>query len=64
VTAGTVTVGEGNVLSGVNGNAVVLVANNGTGDVDVLSIADIEAIGVVPALGVASLRVEGYIDAS
>lgn len=62
VAAGAVAVGEGDVLAGVDGDAVVLVADDGAGDVDVFGVADVEAVGVVAALGVAGLRVDGHVE--
>ena len=59
VATGAVAASEGDVSAGVDGEAVVLVVDGGLGDSDVLRVTDIEGIGVVAALGVTILVVDG-----
>jgi hypothetical protein len=59
VATGAVSTGEGDVGTAVHGEAVVLVVNGSAGDGDVLRITDIESVGVVAALGVTILVVDG-----
>lgn len=59
VTTGAVTVGERDVGTGVDGEAVILVLDVGTGDVDAGGRANIESIGVVATLGVTEGIIEG-----
>lgn len=54
-----VSAGEGDVSSRVDGEAVVLVLNNSSGDVDAGGGADIESIGVVSTLGVSQRVIHG-----
>lgn len=58
---GAVATGEGDVSAAVDGEAVVLVVDGGAGDGDVLRVTDIESVGVVAALGVAVLVVDGDV---
>lgn len=53
--------GEGDVGATVDSQAVVLVLNVGARDVDAVGGADIEGVGVVSALRVAILVVNGDI---
>lgn len=61
VTAGAGTAGEVDVLAGVDGDAVVLVLDGGAGDGDVGTLADVETVGVVTALGVTVAVVDGDV---
>lgn len=61
VATGAVAASEGNVSAAVNGEAVVLVVDGGAGDGDVLRVTDIESVGVVAALGVTVLVVDGDV---
>jgi len=61
VATGAVAAGEGNVSTAVDGKAVVLVVDGGAGDGDVLRVTDIEGVGVVAALGVTVLVVDGDV---
>ena len=57
--AGAEAAGEGDVSAAVDGEAVVLVVDGGAGDGDLRRVADVESIGVVAALGVTVLVVDG-----
>ena len=61
VATGAVAAGEGDVSAGVDGEAVVLVVDGGAGDSDVLRVTDVESVGVVAALGVTVLVVDGDV---
>jgi hypothetical protein len=61
VAAGAVAAGEGDVGAAVDGEAVVLVVDGGAGDGDLRRVADVEGVGVVAALGVAVLVVDGDV---
>lgn len=61
VTAGAGTAGEVDVLTRVDGDAVVLVLDGGAGDGDVGTLADVETVGVVTALGVTVAVVDGDV---
>jgi len=61
VATGAVAAGEGDVSTAVDGKAVVLVVDGGAGDGDVLRVTDIEGVGVVAALGVTVLVVDGDV---
>lgn len=55
--------GEGDVGAGVDGQAVILVVHNGSGDVDVLGRANVKGICVVAELAAVTSRVVvGHID--
>ena len=57
--AGAVATGEGNVSTAVDGKAVILVVHSGAGDGDLRRVANVEGVGVVAALGVTILVVDG-----
>jgi hypothetical protein len=59
VTAGAVAAGEGDLSTAVDGKAVVLVVDSGAADGDLGGASDVEGIGVVAALGVTVLVVDG-----
>lgn len=59
--AGAVAAGESDVGAAVDGQAVVLVVDGGAGDGDLRRVADVEGVGVVAALGVAVLVVDGDV---
>jgi hypothetical protein len=61
VATGAVAAGKGDVSAAVNGEAVVLVVDGGAGDSDVLRVTDIERVGVVAALRVTVLVVDGNV---
>jgi hypothetical protein len=61
VAAGAVAAREGDVGAAVDGEAVVLVVDGGAGDGDLRRVADVEGVGVVAALGVAVLVVDGDV---
>jgi hypothetical protein len=61
VAAGAVAAGESDVSAGVDGEAVVLVVDGGAGDGDVLRVTDVESVGVVAALRVTVLVVDGDV---
>ena len=58
--AGTVSVGEGDVLAGVNGNTVILVVDGCTVDGNVRRGADVKGIGVVAFAGAGGV-VDGHV---
>lgn len=63
VTTRAVTTGEGDVGTGVDGNAVILVVDGGAGDVHTSGRADVESIGVVAELvSVTIAVVNGHVD--
>ena len=57
--AGAVATGESDVSTAVDGKAVVLVIHSGAGDGDLRRVTNVEGVGVVAALGVAVLVVDG-----
>ena len=59
VAAGAVATGESDVSTAVDGKAVVLVIHSGAGDGDLRRVTNVEGVGVVAALGVAVLVVDG-----
>jgi hypothetical protein len=59
VATGAEAAGEGDVSAAVDGEAVVLVVDGGSGDGDLRRVADVESVGVVAALGVTVLVVDG-----
>lgn len=61
VTTGAVATGESDVVTAVDSKAVVLVVDCSAGDSDVLRVTDIESVGVVAALGVTVLVVDGDV---
>lgn len=61
VATGAVTASESDVVTAVDGKAVVLVVHGSAGDGDVLRVTDIESVGVVAALGVTVLVVNGDV---
>lgn len=61
VATGAVTAGEGDVVTAVDGKAVVLVVDGSARNGDVLRVTDIEGVGVVAALGVTVLVVDGDV---
>jgi hypothetical protein len=61
VAAGAVATGEGDVSTAVDGKAVVLVVDGGAGDGDLGRVTDVESVGVVAALGVTVLVVDGDV---
>jgi hypothetical protein len=61
VATGAVSAGESDVSTAVDGKAVVLVVDGGAGDGDVLRVTDIESVGVVAALGVTVLVLNGDV---
>lgn len=58
---GAVATGEGDVGTAVDGKAVVLVVDRGAADSDLLRRANVEGVGVVAAIGVAVLVIDGNI---
>lgn len=61
VATGAVTASESDVVTAVDGKAVVLVVDGSAGDGDVLRVTDIESVGVVAALRVTVLVVDGDV---
>lgn len=61
VATGAVTASESDVVTAVDGKAVVLVVDGSAGDGDVLRVTNIESVGVVAALGVTVLVVDGDV---
>lgn len=61
VATGAVSTGEGDVSAGVDREAVVLVVDGGAGNSDVLGVTDIEGVGVVAALRITILVVDGNV---
>lgn len=59
VAAGAVAASEGDLGAAVDGKAVVLVVDSGAADGDLSGASDVESIGVVAALRVAVLVVDG-----
>jgi hypothetical protein len=57
VTTRAITVGEGNVLTGVDCQTIVLVVDGGLVDCDTGGRANIESVGVVAAVGDVSIAV-------
>lgn len=55
-------VGRGSHLAGVDGNAVILILDGGTTDVDTVTLANVEAIGVVAAVVITVGVVDGDIE--
>lgn len=61
VATGAVATGEGDVSTAVDGKAVVLVVDGGARDGDAVGRANVESVGVVAAVGVTVLVVDGDI---
>jgi len=61
VATGAVATGEGDVSPAVDSEAVVLVVDGGAGNGDLRRVADVESVGVVAALGVTVLVVDGDV---
>ena len=61
VTARAVAAGESDVSAAVDGEAVVLVVDGGTADGDAIGRTDVEGVGVVAAVGVTVLVVDGDV---
>jgi hypothetical protein len=59
VATGAEAAGESDVSAAVDGKAVVLVVDGGAGDGDLGRVANVEGVGVVAALGVTVLVVDG-----